>query len=86
MSGVLQRQIQEAREIQGQLSSGGDTVVPPPLWTDFARLCWPEKTAAHLAALGGKDERTAKRWLSGEYEPPMVVVLALFNKMFERRS
>jgi hypothetical protein len=86
MRSVYERNIAQANEIQGRIVSGRDTVVPPPLWTDFARLCWPEKTAAHLATLGGKDERTAKRWLSGEYEPPMVVVLALFNKMFERRG
>ena len=86
MRTVYEERVAEATQIQGRLLSGRDTIVPPPLWTDFARLCWPEKTAAHLAVLGGKDERTAKRWLSGEYEPPMAVVVALFNKIFERRA
>lgn len=73
----------EARRIEGQLLQGRDKIVRP-LFADVARLCWPEKTAAHLASLSRRDERTAKRWLSGEYEPPICVVLAIINKMFDR--
>lgn len=65
--------------------SGRDTVVPPPKFGAVCKLLWPEKTAAHIASIAGRDERTAKRWLSGEYEPPVVVLLAVINKMFERR-
>lgn len=71
-------------EIQGTFVQGRDTVVPPPKFGDVCRLLWPEKTAAHIASLGGRDERTAKRWLSGEYEPPVAVLVAIINKMFER--
>lgn len=73
-----------SREMQGQFVPDRDKIVPPPNWTVFARWYWPDKTAAHLATLGGKDERTAKRWLAGEFEPPIVVVTFLFEKMFER--
>lgn len=73
-----------AREIQGQFVPGRDTIVPPPKFGDVCRLLWPDKTAACIAAIAGRDERTAKRWLSGEYEPPVVVLLAVINKMFER--
>ena len=73
-----------AREIQGQFLQGRDTVVPPPKFGAVCKLLWPLKTAAQLAAIGKRDERTAKRWLSGEYEPPIVVLVAVINKMFER--
>jgi hypothetical protein len=55
-----------------------------PKFGDVCRLLWPRNTAAHIAAIGKRDERTAKRWLSGEYEPPVAVLLAVVNKMFER--
>jgi hypothetical protein len=73
-----------SREIQGQFSPGRDKIVPPPNWVAFARHCWPDKTAAQLAVIAGKDERTAKRWLSGEFEPPNAVMVALIGKLFER--
>jgi hypothetical protein len=73
-----------AREIQGHFVQGRDTVVPPPKFGAVCKLLWPLKTAAQLAAISGRDERTAKRWLSGEYEPPVVVLLAVMQKMFER--
>lgn len=73
-----------ASEIQGQFRQGTDKIVGPPKWAAHARLEWPEKTAAHIAAIAGRDERTALRWLSGEFEPPLVVMLVLINKMFER--
>ena len=84
MRAVMEERVAEAREIQGRILSGRDKIVPPPNWVDFARRHWPHKTAAHLASIGGKDERTAKRWMAGEFEPPNSVMLALINKLFER--
>jgi hypothetical protein len=84
MHGTLTQRIHEAREIQGRLLRGEDKIVPPPNWVWFARHLWPTKTAAHLAAIANKDERTAKRWLAGEFEPPGVVMAALIAKLFER--
>lgn len=63
---------------------GRDKLVPAPKFGAVCRLLWPHKTAAHLAAIAGRDERTAKRWLAGEYEPPVAVLVAVINKMFER--
>ena len=71
-------------EIQGTFTPGRDTIVPTPKFGDVCRLLWPEKTAAYLATIGKRDERTAKRWLAGEYEPPVIVLIAVINKMFER--
>jgi hypothetical protein len=75
-----------AREIQGQFLHGRDKIVPPPKFGAVCKLLWPDKTAAHVASIAGKDERTAKRWLSGEFEPPVIVVLAVMQKMFEREA
>lgn len=86
MRAVSTERIEQHREIDGQLLSGRDKFVPPPYWTDLARIIWPEKTAAHLASIGGRDERTAKRWLSGEYDPPMPVVTEIIRRMFEPRQ
>ena len=82
MASTYEMRRAEAMEIQGR---GSGIFVPPPLWTDFARLLWPQKTAANLASISGRDERTAKRWLAGEFDPPNCVVVFLINKMFERR-
>lgn len=71
-------------EIQGRYVSGRDKIVPPPKFSDVCRLLWPQKTAAHIASIAGRDERTAKRWLAGEFEFPIVVVLAAFQEMFRR--
>jgi hypothetical protein len=79
-----EERVAEARQIEGQLSSGSDKIVPPPNWAWFARHCWPHKTAFHLADIGNSNERTAKRWLAGEFEPPNAVMVVLIQKLFER--
>jgi hypothetical protein len=73
-----------AREIQGSFSAERDRIVPPYKFPAVCKVLWPHKTAANLAAISGKEERTAKRWLSGEYEPPVSVVLAVMSEMFKR--
>jgi hypothetical protein len=73
-----------AREIQGSFSAGKDKIVPPYKFPAVCRVLWPDKTAANLAAISGREERTAKRWLSGEFEPPVSVVLAVMQEMFKR--
>lgn len=84
MHGVLRGQPSVATEIQGRPVPGRDILVAPPPWTRWARDCFPTKTAAMLAAIAGKDERTAKRWLAGEFEPPQCVMAVLIAKLFER--
>lgn len=85
MRAVYEERIAEATEIEGQLLRGRDILVPPPKFTAVCKVLWPDKTAAHLATLADKDERTAKRWLSGEYEPPMVILIAIIHEMFKRQ-
>jgi hypothetical protein len=70
-------------EIQGQFVPGRDTIVTCR-FAVAARALWPVKTAAHLAAIAGRDERTAKRWLSGEFEPPNCVIAAIVLEITKR--
>lgn len=81
---VYEQRVSDARAIEGRLSSASDKIVPAQNWAWFARHCWPNKTACHLAAIGNSNERTAKRWLAGEFEPPNAVMCALISKLFER--
>lgn len=85
MRAMLPSSSQELTEIRGHSLSVGDKIVPTPKFGAVCRLLWPFKTAANIAAIAGRDERTAKRWLAGEFEPPLIVVLAVVAKMFERQ-
>ena len=49
-----------------------------------AKVIWPFKTAIHLAAIAKTDERTARRWLAGEFEPPGVVLAAILVEITKR--
>lgn len=69
-----------ATELQGQFRPGRDKIVTRKFGA-VAKVLWPEKTAAHIASIAGADERTAKRWLAGEFEPPTSVVIACMQEM-----
>jgi hypothetical protein len=73
-----------ASEIGGQYRPGRDSIVPPTKFTAVCRVLWPVKTAANIAAIAGKDERTGKRWLAGEFEAPACVYAAIFAEMLKR--
>jgi len=67
MRAVSTEQIAEHREIEGRILSGRDKIVRPSKFANVCRVIWPdEKIAAKLAAIAGRDERTAKRWLADE--------------------
>jgi hypothetical protein len=83
MRSVYEARVVEAREIERQIRQGTDKIVSRKFGA-VAKVLWPYKTAAELAAIAGTNERTAARWLSGEFEPPVVVLLAVMQKMFER--
>ena len=84
MQGVFGNPNVIASELQGQFQPGKDKIVTPLKWVIVARALWPFKTAAHLASIAGKDERTAKRWLAGEFEPPGIIIAAIVAEMFKR--
>lgn len=82
LSGVVREKRTENR---GHDRPDRDTGVP----NDFevvARALWPRKTAACLASIGGMDERTAKRWIRGEYDPPASVFFAIMDRIKPKRD
>jgi hypothetical protein len=84
MSGVLQRRVEEAREIERQIRQGTVKNVSAGNFGRVAKVLWPLKTAAHLASIADTNERTAARWLSGEFEPPMSIAIAMMSEIFRR--
>lgn len=65
-----------ATELQGHFRPSRDKIVTRKFGA-VAKVLWPDKTAAHIAAIADADERTAKRWLAGEFEPPAIVIAAI---------
>jgi hypothetical protein len=75
----------QAKQTQGrELPDDGKIV--PRRFSAVAKVLWPIKTAACLADIGKVDERTAKRWLRGEHEPPLSVVLAVIHEMLREQT
>ena len=74
-----------ARKSQGQDFPDKDKIVPRKFGA-VAKLLWPVKTANELAFIAKTDERTAKRWLRGEHEPPLSVVLAVIHEMLREQT
>lgn len=84
MRSVFGNPVAVATEMQGQFDAGRDKIVTRKFGL-VAKVLWPFKTAAHIAAIAGVDERTAKRWLAGEFEPPLVVILATIDEIFKKQ-
>lgn len=51
---------------------------------EVCKILWPRHTVATVAAIAGVEERTAKRWLAGEFEPPGVVLAAVLVEITKR--
>jgi hypothetical protein len=75
----------ESRKSRGQDCHSRDKIVPRR-FSAVAAVLWPVKTAACLATIAKTDERTAKRWLRGEHEPPLSVVLAVIHEMLREQT
>lgn len=73
-----------ATEIQGRFRQGTDKIVSAGQFGKVAKALWPLKTAAVLGAIAGKDERTGARWLSGEFEPPGIIIAAIIVEITRR--
>ncbi len=83
MHGAIRGRPPVAAELQGQFRPGVDKIVTRKFGA-VARVLWPDKTAAHIASIAGADERTAKRWLAGEFEPPAIVIAAIIVEITKR--
>lgn len=74
-----------ARKSGGQEFPDRGKIVPRK-FSAVAKVLWPQKTAAELAFIAKTDERTAKRWLRGEHEPPLSVILAIIHEMLREQT
>lgn len=86
MDGGYGSPAEQARELERRLRRGADKIVGPPKFKSVAKVLWPIKTAACLASIAKTTERTAERWLSGEFEPPVCIVLAVIDETFRRSN
>lgn len=84
MRAVYEERIADARLIERQIRQGDAKNVSVGNFGRVAKLLWPLKTAACIAVIAKRDERTAARWLSGEFEPPYVVIEAVMHEIFGR--
>lgn len=66
--------------IQPTLPSPADKIVGRKFGR-VAKILWPAATAATIAAMAKCSVRTAERWLSGEFEPPAIVIAAAIHEM-----
>jgi hypothetical protein len=84
MRSIYEAKVTEARESERRIRRGADKIVGITQFGKVAKVLWPLKTAAHLASIAKKDPRTAERWLSGEFEPPGVVIAAIVIEITKR--
>jgi hypothetical protein len=82
--GTLQKRVEEARKIERHIRQGTDKIVSAGRFALVAKALWPVNTAACIASIAGKDERTGARWLSGEFEPPGIVLAAIITEITRR--
>lgn len=83
MHGIFRTTEEVANENQRHFRQRTEKVVNPKFGA-VAKVIWPFKTAAELAAIANTNERTAARWLSGEFEPPAIVIAAVIVEITKR--
>lgn len=83
MRNAYEQRVADARAIEGQIRQRTDKIVSRNFGR-VAKVLWPFKTAWHLAAISKTNERTAARWLSGEFDPPYCVIEATMHEIFGR--
>ncbi len=84
MRSVYEEKLARASENARRIRQGTDRIVSASKFGIVAKALWPFKTAAQIAAIAGRDERTAARWLSGEFEPPGIVYAAILQEITRR--
>lgn len=75
----------EARKSEGRDCPSRDKIVPRKFGS-VCKLLWPVKTASELAYIAKTDERTAKRWIRGESEPPISIILAMLHEILREQT
>jgi pyocin large subunit-like protein len=83
MHGISGNILAQARETERRICQGADKIVSRKFGS-VAKVLWPVKTAANIAAIAGANERTAARWLAGEFEIPAIVIAAVIIEITKR--
>ena len=73
--------VEDARKIERRLRQRTDKIVARPKFKRVCEALWPLNTAAHIAALAGKDERTGARWLAGEFKADPIVYATIHMEL-----
>lgn len=73
-----------ATEIDGQFRPDTDKIVRRKFGA-VAKAIWPDKTDIEIAAIADCDPRTARRYLSGEFEAPAIVIAAIIVEITKRQ-
>lgn len=76
--------VASATEINRRKCQRPDKIVGRTNFYGVAKVLWPDNTAAELATLTRRDVRTAERWLSGEFDPPLCLAEAVLRETFKR--
>lgn len=86
MLGTLQKRVEEARKIEGQLRLGGNSTdgFVQSLVGPVCKVLWPDCTDACVATICGCDPRNARRYMRGEIPIPSVLLAAINVKLTER--
>lgn len=72
-----------ARQMRGTRIPRGEQSFPRNKLADVARVLWPQKTAANLAARANCSERAAKFYLAGTREWSAAAQAAIVSAMLE---
>jgi hypothetical protein len=83
MHGTLRAEVAGATKIDGHFRPA-PTKLSCGKFGAVAKVLWPCKTANVLACIADTDERTARRWLRGEFDPPGIVIAAIINEITKR--
>jgi hypothetical protein len=83
MAAAFGNRVVTATEIDGHYRQGTDKIVSRKFGS-VAKVLWPFKTAQQLAVIANTNERTAARWLAGEFEPPAIVIAAIIVEITKR--
>ena len=82
MRGTYEQLSTEQTEIARRLRRGTDKIVGRKFGA-VAKVLWPANTAAELASIAQTSTRTAERWMSGEFDPPICIVEAVIHETFK---
>jgi hypothetical protein len=88
MHGTFHKRAAEAREtIRTPVRSGGiDEQSFAAVLSNVARMLWPHKTSAHIAALVGCSVRAAEMYLAGDREWSGDALAAIVSEILKRHS